>query len=501
MSGQKRELELKQIERPFIAYSLCFDDVMRTYLESVDIPYWHAFGSCWEFCYDPMKSTENSVSFPTVGYKKYEALGIEVCKYPIEDREKAGNTIKALLSEGKIVPLHYDGYYCPWDKLQKRRRWHNSHTVLVRGMEKRGKNWIADDPYYLVKNKKVPVSAIGVATKFYFAIDTEHYRERTPQERFKEFLPKFMKAPVAAMEEFLADTTQKTENGEKIFGEKWIKTMENGFMTRHYLWLFFRHLREETGETTFGMAELLFFGDLQLWKECVIHSLKGVRKQHEKEHEEGFIHTFKKIIDMEREILSFLHNEKADNHRELISSCEIEDAKESHAVDLHALFNARGCKKTRRDRIPADITGEGEYIVPLKKFLKRVIYKDIAFELELGAEYDHFRCAGQAVTIEDSERWKGIAFLACSEWGCSQFLIRMVGRRKEYLSDFVLNDFTNPDRNSVLIGSSYLGAGKRFQKKVYLQAVYFEFPAGDAIREIRFPDCPSAHVFAAVLIR
>ena len=68
MSGQKRELELKQIERPFIAYSLCFDDVMRTYLCNVQIPYWHAFGACWEFCYDPMKSTEDSVSFPTVGY-------------------------------------------------------------------------------------------------------------------------------------------------------------------------------------------------------------------------------------------------------------------------------------------------------------------------------------------------------------------------------------------------------------------------------------------------
>lgn len=498
MSGQKKELELKQIERPFIAYSLCFDDVMRTYLCNVQIPYWHAFGACWEFCYDPMKSTEDSVSFPTVGYKKYEAIGIKISKYPAENKEKTVKEIKTLLSEGKVVPIHYDGYDCPWDKLQKRRRWHNSHTVLVRDMDKRGKNWIVDDPYYLVSDKRVPVSAIGTATKFYFLIDTGNYCECAAEDRFRKFYPIYSEKPILSMERFLADIMQKTENGEGFFSTKWIRAMENGFMSRHYLWLFFRHLREETG--LYSTAELLFFDDLQLWKECVIHSLKGVRKQHEKEHEAGFIHTFKKIIDKEREILSFLHNEKADNHRKLISSCEIEDAKESHAVDLHALFNARGCKKTRRDRIPADITGEGEHIVPLKKFLKRVIYKDIAFELELGAEYDHFRCAGQAVTIEDSARWKGIAFLVCSEWGCSQFLIRLIGRRKEYLSDCIINDFTNPDCNSIKVGSSYIG-GKLFQKRVYLQAVCFRFPSEDKIHAIEFPDCPSAHVFAAVLIR
>lgn len=498
MNGQKRELELKQIERPIIAYSLCFDDVMRTYLYNAQIPYWHAFGACWEFCYDPTQPTEDSVSFPTVGYKKYEAIGIKICKYPAENKEKTIKEIKTLLSEGKIVPIHYDGYDCPWDKLQKRRRWHNLHTVLVRGTDKRGRNWIVDDPYYLVRNKRVPVSAIGTATKFYISIDTVDYRACAAEDRFRKFYPIYSEKPIISMEKFLADIMQKTENGEGFFNAKWIRTMENGFMSRHYLWLFFHHLREETG--LYDTAELLLFSDLQLWKECVIHSLKGVRKRHEREHQAGFIHTFKKIIEREREILSLLHNEKTDDRQELISSCVIEDIKESCTVDLHALFHARGCKQTRRDPIPADITGEGEYIVPFKKFLKRVVYKDIAFEVKLGAEYDHFRCASQTVTIKDSARWKGMAFLVCSEWGCSQFLIKLIGRRREYLSDCIINDFTNPDWRSVKVGSSYID-GKLFQERVYFQVVCFRFPSGDKIHGIQFPDCPSAHVFAAVFIR
>lgn len=501
MMKKREELQLKQIERPFIAYPLCFDDVMRTYLENINIPYWHAFGGCWEFCYDPKKPTDEEVSFLSVGYKKYEVLGIEVRKYPADDRNNTVKEIKKLLSEGKIVPLHYDGYYCPWDKMQKKRRWHNRHTVLVRRTDKRGENWIVDDPYYSVKNKKVPISEIGSATKFYFTINTESYREKTSQGRFEEFLPKFTEAPIVAMKEFLADITQKTKNGENIFSAKWIETIENGFMTRHYLWLFFRHLRQETKKTLFGMAELLFFSDLQLWKECVIHSLKGGRKHREKEHEAGFLQTFREIIVNEQKIYSLLHDGKTKGQQELISTSEIGWIKENEAINLHTLFNARACKKGRRDLFAADITGEGEYIIPQRRFLKKIKVKGITFLVDLGARLDHFRCAGQIMTISDSAKWKGIAFLACSEWGCSQFLIKMIGRNKEYLSDCLLNDFTNPEYHSVGIGSSYLGPGKRYQKKIYFQAVYFDFPGEEKICAIEFPDCPSAHVFSAVLLR
>ncbi len=503
----EKQMELCRIERPFIAYSLCFDDVMRTYLHREGIPYSEGFGSCWEFKYNgKCENISHAVEFPSVGYGKYSALGIHVTKKPIKNTKVACNAILSLLEKEKVVPFHYDGFYCPWDTMQKKRRWHNFHTVLVRAIDKRGKNWIADDPYYIVKDKKIPLSAMGAASKFYLEIDVSDYRPRSADEIFQSALNKMLNdSPIEQMERFLHDLKEwGIANENRLFDEKWLRAMENGYMTRHYLWLFFRELQNETRNDCCGILSLLFFGDLQLWKECVVHSLKGNGRMEKRERFVQFTQTFSAVIEKEKEIYNFVKNGKCAKNYALISSCEVGEVKDYKNIDLLPFFNARACKRSKRDIEHADITGEGEYILPKKKFCKRIAFKNIPFCTWAGQAKDHMRCEGQEIAISDSEKWKGIAFLVCSEWGRSQFMVKMKGKEKEYLSDFIANDFTYRSSHSVKIGKSYLiGTNKDvlFQKKIYLQCVYFVFPANESIDKITMPQCPSAHVFSAVLLR
>lgn len=57
-------MKLEQITRPLIAYSLCFDDVMKTLLSAEAIAYDKAFSFCWEFVYETGKkfSEDNATS-------------------------------------------------------------------------------------------------------------------------------------------------------------------------------------------------------------------------------------------------------------------------------------------------------------------------------------------------------------------------------------------------------------------------------------------------------
>lgn len=156
-------MKLEQITRPLIAYSLCFDDVMKTLLSAEAIAYDKAFSFCWEFVYETGKKFSEAISFPCVGFKKYACIGIDVKKVEI-DGEEALSTVVAQIKSGKIVPIHYDGYVCPWDKLQKKRRWHNLHTVLAYAVDDKKRCFRVDDPFYEVSDKRIALYTTVGAT-------------------------------------------------------------------------------------------------------------------------------------------------------------------------------------------------------------------------------------------------------------------------------------------------------------------------------------------------
>ena len=131
-----------------------FDDVMKTLLSAEAIAYDKAFSFCWEFVYETGKKFSEAISFPCVGFKKYACIGIDVKKVEI-DGEEALSTVVAQIKSGKIVPIHYDGYVCPWDKLQKKRRWHNLHTVLAYAVDDKKRCFRVDDPFYEVSDKRM----------------------------------------------------------------------------------------------------------------------------------------------------------------------------------------------------------------------------------------------------------------------------------------------------------------------------------------------------------
>lgn len=498
-------MKLEQITRPLIAYSLCFDDVMKTFLSAHGIAYDKAFSACWEFQYERGKNFSEAVTFPHDGYKKYECIGIDIKKIKIDGEGMLPNVIDQIKT-GKVVPIHYDGYYCPWDKIQiqKDHRWHNLHTVLAYAADDQAECFYIDDPFYNVCGKTVPYASFGTASKFYLSIDTTGYKQKTYAQLQSEGMESFLKMPMfEQMEQFLFDFEDHIRKGnyDGIFDAEWVKTIEQGYMTRHYLWLFYRSLYRETGKAEHGKAALLFYIDLQAWKECVTQSHKGWRRCNKQGRSELFARSFSRVIESEKHIAEVLIN-GCNDCEEIISETIPPQTARSLPLLLNTLLNARGCKQFRRERKSADITGEGEYILPEKKYLKKVHAGNIEYPVLFGEERDHIRCEGQKLEIPRGNHC-GIAFLICSEWGRSLFSAVFHGRKKLYYCDSILNDFTNPEWNSVRIGVSCLVGKKRdkvFQKNIYLQSLYFSFPKDDIIEEIILPDCISVHLFSAVLV-
>lgn len=499
-------MKLYRIPKPLIAYTLCFDDAMRTYLENEGIPYVHAFGACWEFTYNGQTDDmAKAVSFPSVGFGKYESLGIQIEKKEIADGFAAFEELKTLLSEGIVVPIHYDGFYCRWDPMLKTKRWHNRHIVLARNFDKKENNLIVDDPHFTVRSKKLPVSSLGTASKFYYRVNTKNYKPRTSEEHFHAIKCKFGDyKSIADMERFLSDLKIKSEceTPDWLFSEQWNLMIANGYMTRHFLWLYFRNLFSETKKMSYGFLEWMFFGELQLWNECMTHSLKGARRKNKRMRFLSFLKTFEAVIEKEKEIFSAINCNDGNKPFEILSFKQPRETNDYFNIDLTSYMNTRSCKYNKRDCAEADLTGEGEYIIPFRKFTKRIKIHGIAFPVCLGELYDGIRCEGQKIIISEKRKAKGIALLVCTEWGSSQFLFKLRGEKKEYGAQCIVEDFTDRSKDSVRAGKSYLKGkhcDKLFQKRIYFRCTYFELSEFDEITELILPVSPSIHIFSAVL--
>ncbi len=492
-------MQLMRLERPIIAYPLCFDDNMKTCLENEGIPHENAFGYCRFIGYEKKATWDKRLSFPNFGFGKYERIGVEVYKKPIDDINATIKPIEEAMKTGWVF-LHYDGYYCPWDHLQKLRKWHSSHSVIVTGIDpKRG--FVVSDAFYDIAQRTIPFSVADKACKFYIAVRTDGYSGLTAEYIHNSQSGEKNNASVA-LERFLEDFRKDTETDppKEIFSDEWIKQIEKAYMTRHYLYLFYRKLYEESKSPRYGTIAAKYLCALQYWKECVVQSHKGARRKDESLRRRNFAESFRKALETEQ-MIEGLFVGKTSYEIILLRPSKAEENQTAVAWDLSMYFNARACKKSRRDILNADVTGEGEFIMPKSRKRKQIHISSACYQVHLGGEKDHIRCEGQTLSVPNGI-YRGVSFLLCSEWGRSQVLLEIQGEKQNYLTEYVANDFTCIGQDSVLIGSSYLIGEKRnvkFQKYIYFQSVCFFMPNEDVLKKIILPNCDSLHVFGAVL--
>ncbi len=389
--------------------------------------------------------------------------------------------------------------------LTEKKRWHNNHIVIVLGIDWKKERFVVCDPYYMQEKQFVPFSQIKEASKFCYLMESEWYQRANEEEiRKRAFEALENEEPIRNMERFLSDFSARIQKLEVdgLFDLDWVLTIEQGFMTRHYLWIFYRNLYINGRNNLHGFLSVGFFKCLQQWKECVVHSHKAVRKKKQNIYYQRFIDSFYKVLSIEKEIHRCIRNRNF-SAPQVLSGQAVPFKANQIPFDLIPYFNSRACKTSLKDRIDADVTGEGEFILPTKKRF-RIIKKDkIRYPVFLGEKLDHVRCSGQTLMLPSDMQWKGIACLVCSEWGCSQLLLTVKGERADYITDFIVNDFSFEQENSICIGKSFLSGNKKdtiLQKKVFFQSVYFGFPEDDCIKEIVVPDCSSLHLFSMVLM-
>lgn len=494
------DLKLLQVERPLIAYPLCFDDVMKTCLEHDGISQEDAFGSCRLMEYNKDKSWDTRLSFHNFGFDKYSELGLVLRKEKIENFDEDIKTLQEEMKSGWVF-LHFDGYYCPWDNLQKLRRWHSMHIVILLSVNLKKKYVIVSDAFYVQNNRKVSFQKLIKACKFYVVLKTSGYNRKNSEEIFNEYAGTEWNAS-NALQNFYNDFICQIENKipKEFFSAEWIKEWEKAFMTRHYLWLFYRRLYRTTGDSKHGALANAYFMALEDWKECVVYSHKGAKRKDKMPLCKRFADTLLHIIEREKYAEKLLA-EKSKAEIFLLSEIEERNTGRMSEWDISKYFNSRACKSDRKDFRQADITGEGEYILPEKALCRHISLDSICYKVLLGEEKDHICCVRQFLRTP-SGNWKGVSLLVCSEWGRSQLLLELQGKKREYITDYIVNDFSVIASNSVRIGASYLSGGKsgvRFQKNVYFQSVTFMLPDGDTIQSIVLPHCASLHIFGAVL--
>lgn len=501
-------MELYQEEKSIILNTNCYDDLLKTYFKNKGIYYFSAFIHCWGFTYNQGNpSVINGVSVPATDFSRYKKIGIQIEKREVNDVEIFLKIVSDKLSHGDPVIAHFDCFYCPWDPMfnNKKRNHHNSHAVMITDIDVHKKVFIVADPYFQVKKGFLPFEIVGKGCKFYLHINSEEYENMLPEQIHFENLYRIAKEkPFLHMQKFLNDFEESLcsrIDSPWIFDNNWKDIIQRIALSRHYVWIFYRILFQETKNPRYEAASVLLNSELQSLNYCTRMSYKSGGLKNKRLYIEKFMRSFQEAIYSEEKAFTILsENFKPMRVLKGENCCLYKNQKD---FNLTGIFNSRGSKKNIRESKEADLTGRHEYIIPKRRNRKYVRYGNTTFSVHFGSDFDNVKCMGQEIWFNPKPKVRGIGLLMCSEWGTAQMHAEIQTETGIYYTEYIVRDFKDKLPNAVQIGKTYLHGETKdhvFRKKIFFRVGYFIFPKTEQIKKIKLPDCDSLHIFSMVFI-
>ena len=467
-------------------FPFCFDLVMAHLIAMQGEDWRRAFSVCCHARFrDQANAPENALVFSHFEYEKYRFLGIRIKKVINKQDQMILSVMQEKLRKGIPFVIHFDAFYCPWDKACYQKR-HNEHLVIVTGLSRNQRKVCVADVYFKKYHQKLDVKMLLEAGKYYLDISfPEKFRfkeasdYRTELFRFAKILQHF--ADACQMEGFLKQTTNIP------FAEGSYRVLQRARISQFFYRMYLLYLAERGDVEAHVLAKRLEEAD-QFWVNCLTYIVRGAwnfyyTEQGLSEHIQRLSLFYQHIFD-EVKLL--------ENGSETINS--------SASLDIQKYYN---CKMFLRDDECARsdfIEGEKLCVAP-DRDISELIVGGRCFRLNPKGDKDNIRTDGQKILCGDV-RCRGVSLLCVAECGDIFFSCAFDFVKGERAQKFLMaQDFPEKSKNGINLGDAYIITRWRAFRKVYARTLDVFFDGEKELHSITLPQNSHLHVLAlAVLI-
>jgi len=497
----------------------CFDDIISTVCTAYKLDYFPMFASSYSF----LLSDKDEAHYMQIDTKDdlsellYGCSGLSyVYKYKT-DTEELYSVILDELKEKRPVAIHFDAFYCPWDKLNG--KIHNDHMVLVVGVDEESRKLFVCDPWF-DKEEWIPADLIDVACGYYVTFSFEAF---DLPEIDDEYLISNLNRAINRDSQNAFDNIRKfaerlpTEfdfsdlNANNFFDSTCSKTIQRVVYSRCKYLAFLCYMIPKSRMIT--KEKCIEFGRFMVAWRIVQNLFAKAYIQKIKPGAPFLQHLSNKIISIANEEEHFLtdtifHKTNAE-YLNLTSSSNVPENKEAKSVDLSQYLNNKAfdylCSKYK-----ADFTGKRSFLLTDDESVKsEYAVKDIRIPLfeNVEKEYDNIICLGQEISCE-AKNVSGMIICACGEFGNYSDYWKIVDENgREHCFKVTVSDHSSHPRSDEAVVYTTDKCGRRNDGvavvvcencHIFTEQVWFDSRIN--VEKIILPNCPCTHIFSVILV-
>ena len=510
-------MQIKKVERLLgsKAANFCYDDTIKTYMESIGLKHEYAYFTVLSSQY--LEMLKRDISLIDSGgdwynidknLKKYAGVKINTVS---DINVECLKIIMDQINSGKIVCVSVLGYNCPWD-------WRYElvedgfHEFLVVGYKYEDDSYICCDPYYDIEEVEISKEDLinGLQEiKLFEQCDVETFDEieallQSIAQVKKDYvyLKDFFDDEVFFDVIFDSDDKEFLQYDDMLFSRIISQIMHNRLRFAFLLELFsmkqhakeFVELAERWNNIKFLYVKSVFVDDKNYIKDRI------QKKIHE-------------LIQKEYEYVEYLENWLNSNNNGIANTepCDIYDeyviGDEQIFVDISDYFNSRAFG------LRGDVNGMNEYFCEIEELNVSglVDVEGVKYQIFHKNENDNIMCMGQKIVFDATE-CHYLSLLYCSDFG--NYLEEIVLNYEDGTSQVATIHFweyfdgeaiqKNVDKYAVekVIKEKNGGfdGGIVGKEKCYLYSEKICVNKDKKLASIYLPDCSNLHVFAVTLI-
>lgn len=452
-----------------IDFPICFDLSMATLAQSYGLDFRLFFSDCLKTTFNKDgKSLDEILTFPFWEDEKYKAKGVKIQKVHWSELNKNDYH----LSGYNII--HFDGFYCKWDRACYKKR-HNDHLVLLND----GKT-IYD--LYFNKKKRITTKLLSKASGFFYSCQFPQVLPDIREEPH-ELLAEFQKNFSDCVSEIGKRKTLLRPNGSNPFSMQLFRFLQRVRISL-YFYRNFLQIYKDCDKIKVIDNDLESIDNL--FSSALLYIIKAIWA-HEYEEDVAF-NKLEKIAET--------LNEVGKTDYKMVGDYNLKTIENFRQISLDEYFN---CKMfLPNDQCERSDFIEGDHLCVCLNDLKDISYGNLTIALAWLNDKDNIRCIKQEISVQ--KKCRGMIFLVVAENGSFIGDFNFITDRGDLRYKKLITDFPRKTDESINIGQGYDLSRYCVFKNVYARIAAVDFKEPIFLQTVVLPNQSHLHIIATGVI-
>ncbi len=522
MSNSRIQLSIHNISvpKPIDHIPSCFDDIILTICTAYKLEYYPMFAASYSFLNDYKVDHYYKRIYVRNRNSEllYQCSGLRYKFYSMKNNLLDFSTIMEELYNKRPIIVHFDSFYCPWDKLKG--KLHNEHMVLITGIDSVQKMVFVCDPWF-DKEEWIPSDILMSACEFYALLSFETPITITFDDRYLiDNLCSSVRGNGANQDVFenikdfgrrlLTDFDYTDIDSENFFDSSFYKILQTVLYSRCEFLSFLQYMIPNSSIINRQLC-IEFKQSILSWR--IIQRMFAKAYIQKLQPQDSFLKSISNlIISIANDEKMFLQNKIIDPYegKQVISACVRKNQffSDLQNIDLSEILNNKAFDYLD-GRYNANFTGKGTFFVlDNKDDVNNVFLENIDMHIfdNIKNEFDNVVCGGQELTINKVDVSR-VFICGCSEFGNYTDYWKFVDYQNNVTyHELSFSDHSTPPRNGekvVYTSDIYIHApsGTKFVRtNCNIFAIELNLECRQDIKKIVFPNCPCTHIFSVIIL-